>query len=139
MSTEENKAIVLRFDEEVWNRHNPAIMDELLTSDYALYMSGSPPLDREGHRQFNAAMLAAFPDARSTTHDLIAEGDKVAWHWSFRGTHKGEFMGIPPTGKEVSLSGISILRLPGGKIAAQRAEAGMLGFMQQLGAVPAPG
>jgi steroid delta-isomerase-like uncharacterized protein len=138
MSAEENKATVMRFDEEVWNRRNPAAIDALVTSDYVLYAPGSPPLDREGHKQFTAAMLAAFSDARSTTHDLVAEGDKVAWRWSFRGMHTGAFMGIPPTGKEVTLTGISVLRLEGGKIAEQRAEADMLGLMQQLGAVPAP-
>src|ERR671936_861313 len=75
MSAEENKATVMRFDEEVWNRRNPAAIDALVTSDYVLYAPGSPPLDREGHKQFTAAMLAAFSDARSTTHDLVAEGD----------------------------------------------------------------
>ena len=95
--------------------------------------------DREGLTQFNLAIRAAFPDLTVTIDDLIAEGDKVVWRWSARGTQRGELMGIPPTGREVTLTGISIDRLAGGQIVERWGEIDNLGLLQQLGAIPAPG
>jgi predicted ester cyclase len=81
-----------------------------------------------------AETLASFAHMNCTAEDIIAEGDKVAIRWSWRGIHKGEYMGIAPTGKQVTMTGISILRIVGGKIVEEWGESDNLGFMEQLGA-----
>ena len=117
MSADEHKALVRRFEEEAWNRRNPPVVDALFAPDYVAHLPGVPPLDRAGHRDFIAAFQVAFPDGRSTTEDLLAEGDRVAWRWTFRGTQRGEFQEIPPTGKAGG-------RRPGGGELAQRRHPG---------------
>jgi steroid delta-isomerase-like uncharacterized protein len=116
MSTEQNKALVLRFEEEVWNGRNPSRVDQIFAASHIFRAAGSPPLDREGHRQMIAHFQGAFPDGRNTTDDLIADEERVAQRWTYRGTHQGAFQGIPPTGRQVTLTGISIWRVEGGKI-----------------------
>lgn len=139
MSTEENKAVVRRFEQDVWNGRNPSLVDEFFAASHVFRAAGSPPLDREGHRQMIADFQRAFPDGQDTTDDLIADGDKVAHRWTYRGTHTGEFQGIPPTGKRVTLTGISIWRVEEGKIVESWHELDTLGMMQQLGVIPVPG
>jgi steroid delta-isomerase-like uncharacterized protein len=139
MSTEENKALVRRFEEEVWNGRNPSLVEEFFAAGHIFRAAGSPPLDREGHRQMIAHFQGAFPDGRNTSAELLAEGDKVVQHWTFRGTHRGAFQGIPPIGRQVTLTGISIWRFDGGKIVESWHELDNLGLMQQLGVIPAPG
>jgi len=140
MSVEENKAIELRFLEEVVNKGNLAVIDELVAANFIDHsaLPGAAP-DREGYKQFFAMTRTAFPDFHSTLEDMIAEGDKVVERFTVRGTHKGEFMGIAPTGKQVEVEGIAIHRLAGGKIVEDWFSMDMLGMMQQLGVVPAPG
>lgn len=133
---EENKAIVRRCIEEM-DKGNWAIFDELLVSDYVYHMSGRPkPLTREETEQFARAVSAAFPDGRTTIEDMIAEGDKVVTRYTSRGTHKGEFMGIPASGKEIVVTGICISRIAEGKIAEDWEEFSGVSFLQQLGAIP---
>jgi steroid delta-isomerase-like uncharacterized protein len=139
MSTEENKALVRRFEEQVWNRRNPSLVDEFFAASHVFRAAGSPPLDREGHRQMIAAFQSAFPDGHNTADDLLADGDKVAHRWTYRGTHRGAFQGIPATGRQVTLTGISIWRFEEGKIVESWHELDTLGLMQQLGVIPAPG
>ncbi len=139
MSTEENKALVRRFEEEVWNGRNPSRVDEFFAASHIFRAAGSPPLDREGHRQMIAHFQDAFPDGRNTSEELLAEGDKVVQRWTFRGTHQGAFQGIPPTGRPVTLTGISIWRVEGGTIVESWHELDTLGLMQQLGVIPTPG
>ena len=139
MSTEEHKALVRRFEEAVWNERNPARVDEFFAESHLFRAAGSPPLDREGHRQMIAHFQDAFPDGRDTSEELLAEGDKVVQRWTFRGTHQGAFQGIPPTGRPVTLTGISIWRVDGGTIVESWHELDTLGLMQQLGVIPAPG
>jgi len=81
---------------------------------------------------------AAFPDKRYTIHDLIAEGDKVVTRWTFRATHKGEYMGIPATNKQVAFTGVYITRFADGKQAEWWLEADFVSLMQHLGAIPSP-
>ena len=138
MSAEENKALVRRFNEEAWNKRNPSVVDELFAPTYVVHMPGTPPLDRAGHKHFIAGMQSAFADVQSVTEDLIAESDKVGWRWTFRGTQRGEFQGIPPTGKQVTLTGMSILRFEGGKVVESWHNVDTLGLMQQLGVITAP-
>lgn len=140
MSIDENKALVHRWVEEVWNRGNLDLLEEL----YAPAWVGHFPQDTDvtgaaGHRQLGRAFQAAFPDAHYTVEDLVAEGDRVASRYTMRATHRGELGGIPPTGRAVALTGINIHRIAGGKIAEQWAQYDMLGLLQQLGAMPAQG
>ena len=138
MSTEENKALVRRFEEAVWNGRNPSLVDEFFAPSHLFRAGGTPPLDREGHRQMIAHFQDAFPDGRNTSEELLAEGDKVVQRWTFRGTHQGAFQGIPPTGELVTLTGISIWRVERGKIVESWHELDTLGLMQQLGVIPTP-
>ena len=97
------------------------------------------PLDGAGWKTFIAAFLAGFPDFQLALEDVLAEGDRVGVRWTFRGTHQGEFMGIAPTGKRVSMSAIEINRVAGGKVAEHWVVLDQLGLLQQLGAIPGPG
>src|SRR5919205_196193 len=105
MSTEENKAVVRRFVEAVQNGGNVDAINEYCSSDFVNH-SAPPgvPADCEGVKLVTAMFRAAFPNGRMEIEDMIAEGDKVVTRKTFRGTHSGEFMGVPSTGKEVMLS-----------------------------------
>ena len=139
MSTEENKAVVRRFY-EVHNKGKEAVMaviEELYAPDYVLHGTGVlPDLDPAGVKQLYTAFLTAFPDMHIVVEDMIAEGDKVVCRVTLRGTHQGEFMGIPPTGKQVSWTGIGIDRFKDGKFVERWMNEDDLGLMQQLGAIP---
>jgi predicted ester cyclase len=139
MSIEENKAQVRRFEEAVRNGRAPSRVDEFFAASHLFRAAGSPPLDREGHRQLIAHFQDAFPDGRNTSDELLAEGDKVVQRWTVRGAHQGVFQGIPPTGRPVTLTGISIWRVDGGMIVESWHELDTLGMLQQLGVISAPG
>ncbi len=141
MSTEQNKAIARRNFEEAWNKQNLAVVDELFATDYIGHFAihSEPVSGIEAYKQFMSGYFVAFPDARFTIEDILAEGDRVVARWTVRGTHKGELSGIPPTGKQVTVTGMWILRVAGGKIAEQWGIFDALGLMQQLGVVPPPG
>jgi len=140
MSTEENKAIARRWNDEIWSKGNLAAIDELLAIDFVFnyHTAGAAP-DRKGYKQTVTEMFGPLANVHSTTEGMVAEGDKVAVRWTWRGTHnKGEYMGVAPTGKEVTITGISILRIVGGKIVEEWGEMDNLGMMQQLGVIPPP-
>ena len=137
MSIEENKAVARRWMEEIWQKASPAAMDELLASNFVFnYASPGVKPDREGYKQSVNGFFVGFPDVQFTTEDMVAEGDKVAVHWTGRCTHKGEYMGVAPTGKQVTWRGISIIRIEGGKIVEEVGYMNMLELMGQLGVVP---
>jgi len=141
MSTEENKALVRRFFEEVLNEKRLDRADELVAPDYLDHaaLPGQGP-GLEGAKQQRWAMyFAAIPDLHSTIDDLVAEGDKVVVRYTGEGTQQGELLGIPPTGKRFRFSGICIIRLAEGKIAENWEQDDLLGLMQQLGVLPPPG
>ena len=138
MSTEENKALVRRFGEEVWNGRNPSRVDAFFAAGHLFRAAGSPPLDREGHRQLIAHFQEAFPDGRNASEELLADGDKVVQRWTFRGTHREPFQGMPATGKKVVLTGLALWRFQDGKIVESWHEMDTMGLLQQLGALPAP-
>jgi steroid delta-isomerase-like uncharacterized protein len=122
------------------SKTNNAVFDELL--DPTINLHGAPPglpAGMEGFKLLAGMFRTAFPDYKDTVEDLIAEGDKVVARWSFRGTHQGDFQGVPPTGKEAAITGISVFRLINGKITDDWTIFDLLGLMQQLGAIPAPG
>ncbi len=129
MSTEENKALVRREQEELWN-HTGA-----LDAAHELFAPGQA----EAARQEAADFRQGFPDVVSVIEDLIAEGDMVAARWSSRATHLGEYAGVSPTGNEVEFTGISVYRIAGGRIAESWTVEDELGLMRQIGAVPEPG
>jgi len=138
MSAKENKAIVRRWNEVV-NTGNVKVLDELAGANYVLHSSGGTRSLEDLKKGLHTAGRAAFPDTRITIEDEVAEGDKVVIRWTIRGTHKGEYMGIAPTGKQVTMTGISVYRIEKGKIVEDWSNSDMLGMMQQLGAVPPMG
>ena len=137
---EENKAIVRRSIEEASKGNWAIVNEQLVAHDYVYHMPGSPkPLTREETQQFFRTLRAAFPDGRIMIEDMIAEGDKVVTRYTSRGSHEGNFMGIPATGKKVVTTSILISRIAEGKVAEEWEEYDALGFMQQLGVVPPMG
>jgi steroid delta-isomerase-like uncharacterized protein len=136
--SEPNKAIVRRLFEELWNKGNLSLADELFSPNYAHYDPSTPDVGRGPESEKNRATLyrTAFPDLRLTIEDIIAEGETVMARWSCRGTHKGDLSGIAPTGKQFNISGVTIARLANGKLAEGWVNWDALGLMQQLGVVP---
>lgn len=136
MSVEANKALVQKFESLI----NAKDLDTALTLYSPDYVEHTPqiglPDGIEGVRAFFAMQFNAFPDARITVRDTIAEGDKVVHRMMAEMTHQGEFMGIPPTGKRISWSWIEIWRIADGKFIEHWVEADMMSVMQQLGVVP---
>lgn len=139
MGVDENKALSNRVWEEIWHQGNLSRIDELFAPDAVSHDPGMDVQGTEAIKQFVASMRAAFPDLHYTVEDQIADGDKVVVRYIGRGTHQGALLGIPPTEKQISYTGIAIQRFADGKIAEQWAEADGLGLMRQLGAIPAPG
>jgi steroid delta-isomerase-like uncharacterized protein len=140
MSTEDNKAVVRRFYEEVMNQKNRAVLDQVFDLNVVDHFAPpGTPGGLEGARQTLGMFLSAFPDLHFTVEDLIAEGDKVVARATLSGTQQGTFMGIPATGKHVTIRGIEINRFEGGKSVEHWVEMDTLGLMQQLGVIPPPG
>jgi len=141
MSVKEIKALERRFIEE-WNKGKTAAMaviDELCATNIT-YHGGSGE-EIHGHKGFKQSMsefYSAFPDSHFTIDDMVTEGDKVVVRWTMTGTHKGEFGGIPPTNKKMTIWGIYIDRIAGGKFVETWERFDTLGMMQQLGIVPTP-
>jgi steroid delta-isomerase-like uncharacterized protein len=141
MSTEQSKALVRQLIEQVFNRGNLSLADELLAPDFVEREELPPgmPSGREGVKALTGMMRSAFPDFKAAIDDMIAEGDKVVIRQTWSGTHKGEFMGVPPTGKRVSFGVIDVIRIDGGRFVEHWGQMDTMGLMQQLGAVPVPG
>ena len=134
-----NKAAVRRWIETFNNPYTPQTEVDVLAPGYIAHAPGLPsPLDLEAWTQFTASFVEAFPDLRLTVEDIFSGGDMVAARAAFRGTHHGEFQGIPPTGKVVAFTSIEIDRMVDGKVAEHWFEMDLLGLMQQLGAIPEP-
>ncbi len=141
MSTEENKALMRRYAEELLNRKNLDLFYEIFAPDFVQH--GADPDQVSGVedlKQFFVMMRSGFPAFQVTIEDLFAaEGEKVVLRFTFRGTHQGEFMGVAPTGKQVTMVGIDIFRIADGKIAELWNQEDVLGMMRQIGAIPEPG
>jgi predicted ester cyclase len=137
MSTDDNKALVQRFFEEVINQKNLAVLDQFVSPDAVNHTvpSGLP----QGPSQFLSLHLTAFPDVQATVEDLLADGDKVVALVSYRGTHQSVFRAIAPTGKPITVMGINIFRIVNGQMVEHWGLADRLGALQQLGVVPPPG
>jgi steroid delta-isomerase-like uncharacterized protein len=134
---QQNKTIVRRFVEEFQNGGNESAAEELLAADFVDHspFPGVSP-DREGVKRLFAALRQAFPDLRAKIHDQLAEKDRVATRKTFRGTHRGEFLGIAPTGRSVSFDVIDVARIADGRIAEQWNVVDLMGLLQQIGPQP---
>ena len=141
MSVEQNKELVRQMVEQMFNRGNLSRADEFLAPDFVEHEELPPgiPPGREGVKQLTATLRSAFPDLSATIDDIVAEGDKVVIRQTWSGTHKGAFMGVPPTGRRVSIGVIDIIRVDGGKFVEHWGQMDNMSMMQQLGAIPAPG
>ncbi len=139
MSTEESKAIVLRYFAEM-DRGNIDVVDELIAEDYVDHNPALPGVGpgREGTRQYMQMLKTAFPDASHTVDDIIAEGDKVMTRVTARGTFLGECIGHQPNGNVVEISGIAVHRVEHGRLVEHWAQADIAGFMRQIGTDSAP-
>ncbi len=139
MSAEENKASVRRFIERM-NQGDASAVDDFVADDVR-YHNAPPGMASgiEGYRQLIGGYLMAFPDLKMTIDDLISEGDKIVMRMTGRGTHKGEFMGIAPTGKTVEAGAITMMQFRDGRLTDEWEQVDALGMMQQLGVIPAPG
>lgn len=131
MTTDDNKALVQRFFEEVINQRNVAALDQLVAPGGINHTvpAGMP----EEANQFVGLYLNAFPDVKATVEDLMADGDKVVARVSYSGTHKGTFRGIPPTGKQIAVMGINIFRIANGKLVEHWGITDRFAVLQQLG------
>lgn len=140
MSSQEIKELVRRSAEEIWNKGNLDAADEVLSADHIRHDTTLPEPIRgvEAMKMRIAGLLESFPDGQITVEDIIVEGSKFANRWTFRGSHRGEFAGVPATGKEVTMQGTSFGRVEDGKIAEVWDLVDVMGVMQQLDVAPPP-
>ena len=140
MSIVQNKALVRQLVEEAINQNNMSLVEQLLAVDFVEHEELPPgmPTGIEGTKILFQMLHSAFPDFHATINDLIAEGDKVVVYMTWSGTQQGEFMGMPPSGKTMSIGVIDIFRVDDGKIVEHWGMMDSASMMQQLGAMPAP-
>jgi steroid delta-isomerase-like uncharacterized protein len=138
-AAERNKALVRRFLNEVIGQANVAAADALCATTLTWHGVGIGDLpDLATLKGLLGGFFAAFADIDMTVEDLVASGDRVAARYTWRGTHRGVFQGLPPTGQSVAVAGTGIFRLAGGKIVEEWWQEDLLGLLRQLGAIPAP-
>ena len=137
---EENKAVVRRQLDELFNKGNLDLAEELLAPDFVEHDPAMPEdlHGIEAFKQYVGGYRSAFPDIHIEVEDQVAEGDRVATRWTGTGTHQGELMGIAPTGNRAEVAGMNISRIEGGKIAESWSNYDVMGMMQQLGVTPSP-
>ena len=141
MSEADNKALIRRFVEDGLNQRNAALIDEVYSAEYIGHDPERPaPRRVEDLKQGMVGLLGkVFPDAQYSIEGLVAEDEMVVWHWTFRATHQGELMGIPPTGKPISFSGVNLSRLANGQVIEDWVYRDTVGMLRQLGAMPTAG
>ena len=139
--TVDNKEISRRVFEEIWNNKKLSVIGELMAADYVHHDAQSPevPSGIEGHKQFVSHYLNAFPDLHYTIEDLVADGNTVVIRWIATGTHQGDLPGITRTGRQISVTGMTIARVRDGKFVESWGNWDALGLMQQLGVLPSEG
>jgi len=137
-NSKDNQQVVRRFF-DAFNLKDEKIMDEVISSDYFDYGHQPPGRGPSGAKDDYREFVGGFKDARFEIDDLIVADDRVVARWTCSGTHTGDFIGIPATGKKVTVLGISMYRLRDGKIVETRNSADVLGMLVQLGAVSLPG
>ena len=136
----DNRQIVQRFIDECWNQGNLNTVMELVANDCRYHDPVFPSLTSgaENIKNHIQTCRSGFPDLRFTIDDTIAERNEVVIHWTGAGTHKGQFLGMPPTNKKASVTGTSIFRIEGGKIVEEWASWNLMSMMEQLGITMAP-
>lgn len=133
MAAEENKALVRRFVEDILNKHDAAAAAEICSPGFVGHYPGVPEVNGlAAWQQLAHAYFTAFPDLEETIEDMVAEGDRVTYRVTWRGTQRGELMGMPQTGRAVSVTGMRIVRVADARIAEQWGVDDMLGLMHQL-------
>ncbi len=138
--TERAEAVVSRIWDEIWNKGDLDVCDEVFAPSYVGYLPGMPAPVKgpEEFKQLVRIYLTAFPDVHLSVHDVISSGDRVVVRWSSHGTNTGPYMGFPPTGRQMEMPGISIFRMEGDKVATEWEQFDTFDLMRQLGAVPEP-
>ena len=136
MSIEENKRIAIAVFPAAWNHGDFSPAEKYVHPDIVDHFDNSRGI--EAFKDVIKTFRSAFPDLQLTVINEIAEGDKVVHHWTMTATHKGEFQGIPPTGKKLTWTGITIVRIADDKIVERRANVDVLSILQQIGVVPPP-
>jgi steroid delta-isomerase-like uncharacterized protein len=129
--SEEIKATHRRVVEEIWNKKNLDAIGEMISSDYVNHSDGVS--GHEEYRGWVTMYITAFPDLHLTIEDQVAEGNKTVNRLTARGTHQGDLMGIPPTGKQIEIGGMFIVRIVGGKVVEEWGLVDVMGMMRQLG------
>jgi steroid delta-isomerase-like uncharacterized protein len=135
MSLEENKALVRRMTEKFWNTGNMDVVDTYFTRDFVSH-GATGDMDLDAFKASAEAYFGGFPDLHITTDDLIAEGDQVVKRWTAHVTHKGEYMGMPATGNEITVTGFEAFRIARGKICESWVSMDALALLQGIGAIP---
>jgi predicted ester cyclase len=141
MTAGPHEALFRRWIDEAWNRGDLAVLDEIVAPGFVRHAPGEPREWRgpEGMKQFITVFRTGFPDLHITVDDVVAAGEKVAYRGTATGTHRGELMGIAPTGKPVTIPYLVLARVAGGRFQEDWLNYDALGMLQQLGALPAPG
>ena len=135
MTAEQNKALLQGYIKAVWDQQNPAAVDQFLAPNYRRHVSATgTPLTRADQKQLLTRFRAAFPDIQITVEEMIAEGDRIAFRSTMRGTHQGEFQGIAFTGNTVTVGLLDVIRIENGKFVEQWGGPNLLDLLQQLGA-----
>jgi steroid delta-isomerase-like uncharacterized protein len=111
-------------------------MDELSAPGYTAHIAGFPPMDLAGHAELAKAFYGAFPDLTQTIDDAVADEEKAVLRFTVTGTHQGELMGMPPTGKQIKISGMAMFQIVGGKVKELHEIFDQMGMMHQIGAIP---
>ena len=139
MSSTQFQSPINRIFEEAFNRGNLAVVDEVLTLDHSAHNAlGGAPNGPQGLKWLITMFRTAFPDLQCTVEDEIREGDKFSAHWTMRGTHKGLFLGNPPTGKPIVVQGIIFARIENDQLVEDWTLVDQMGILQQLGLIPPP-
>jgi steroid delta-isomerase-like uncharacterized protein len=137
--SKQNEALVQRFIDRYLNTGDRSVLDEFLTPDCQLFCNAKcEASDVAGYDDLVTKFRAAFPDLDHTLNEVLSTDDRLAYRWTNRGTHLGEFEGIPPTGKRIEFTGTTIFRFRDGKIAEEWTSVDLLALMEQLGVIPVP-
>ena len=141
MVAAQHQDLFRRWIEEAWNRGNLAVLDELVAPTFVRHAPGTPGEWRgpEGIKQFITVFRTGLPDLHITVDDIVTEGEKVAYRGTGSGTHHGDLLGVPPSGKSVRITYSVLARIAGGQFQEDWLDFDALGLLQQIGAVPGQG
>ena len=139
MSLTDNKDIIRRYYNDMWNRWDMAVADEIIAEDITFRGSLAVTVQaRDGFKQYVDLVRSAFPDFHNAIDDLIAEGDRVVARLTYSGTHQGELFGVAPTGRQVTYAGVAIFHIANGQVIDGWVMGDTLGVMRQIGARTIP-